>query len=555
MYVKHQKQILYKNTTNCHSLIPKKTKMNLKKYEKKIKFNKNNNIHYHNSYTKNKTKNKIKKGNKTQNRITNRNKQSNKRKKQPKFMENNNQKRKLNQIFMQDIYPFCEGCYSTRSKYFCRKCPAYFCSNCEPVFHQKDLKEDHQQFLSVINFQKQKKKYQLSSKYKNYPQKINIQYEKKMKQGIKNKKIKDKKLNKRANDIIQMNKEINQKIQILYKYLEKQTQLLILQLEAFQKNSLLSLNTTKKIINEQFEKILNEQNDINRGYDKDKPKIQTNNKITKTARKQKSQLNNNVLSLTKNNGNKDINIYDIIKEITFFKTEKSKIKENYLTNKMKKQKLEKEKNQKKFNVTRSFEIRNSTDNKSYNLTDCFDHQLKNNRIKLFENGNSITTIKKWKRSGCICGKKIYSQGLHRISFRIVSFKNCEEDQNFIYLGVVNSDKRDKFINDGYWEQTYYFINKWNPFNNEKTEVECKQIEKLNSYICKKFPHIQKKYGRPLREGDTLTINLDMFQKEMSFSINQEDFRVAFSNIPDKVCFFVCLQGQRIKERKNQVTLL
>ncbi|KAJ6250423.1 spry domain containing socs box protein [Anaeramoeba flamelloides] len=221
-----------------------------------------------------------------------------------------------------------------------------------------------------------------------------------------------------------------------------------------------------------------------------------------------------------------------------------------------------------------------------NPKDYFDSKLKNNRIKLFNYGKSIITVRKWKRSGCICGNKIYSQGLHRINFCIDRFRLSSDYQNFICLGVVDSDKRRKFINDGYWEQTFYFMTHWHPFieneneNKNENNVE-KEKEKGNenekekgkgkgkgkgkeqqepkkkllNYKCKKFPEIQEEFARPISEGDIFTIHLDMDRKQMSFLINQEDFGIAWTNIPNNVCFFACLSGQKDTNNKNQISLL
>ncbi|KAJ3443119.1 spry domain containing socs box protein [Anaeramoeba flamelloides] len=148
--------------------------------------------------------------------------------------------------------------------------------------------------------------------------------------------------------------------------------------------------------------------------------------------------------------------------------------------------------------------------------DFFDSSTKSETIVLSNNNQTASNHSSSRYT--VCGKKIYSQGLHTIKVKM---------HNGGIIGVidVNSrstnqlfyDHQQAYMYQGSKGSGYGTSLKW---NGGKREI----------------------YGEKYCQGDIITIHLDMNKKNISFSNKNNNFGIAYSNLPESVCFGAVLYG-------------
>ncbi|KAJ6229289.1 spry domain containing socs box protein [Anaeramoeba flamelloides] len=166
--------------------------------------------------------------------------------------------------------------------------------------------------------------------------------------------------------------------------------------------------------------------------------------------------------------------------------------------------------------------------------EVFSNQYKRIGVEISENQKSVSF-----RKGCrVCCEKIYSKGIHEIEYQIEGFSNPNDDRNRIEIGVVVPERRETLINVNHdWAGTFWFRTWWQ--NNELSSWKGKDGSSL------------EKYGKPIKKGDRFTILLNMDEKEISFSINNYNYGIAFNNLPEKVSLFILAW----RERGNKISLI
>ncbi|KAJ6234564.1 spry domain containing socs box protein [Anaeramoeba flamelloides] len=149
--------------------------------------------------------------------------------------------------------------------------------------------------------------------------------------------------------------------------------------------------------------------------------------------------------------------------------------------------------------------------------------------------------------GTICGKKIYSSGIHEIKIKIDQFPNPKNQYNHIKLGIIKTENRENFIKKRKLEgETYIFATIW---DHQKKKLVSQKFKNGNGkWTDKNYP---KEIN--LKKNDIFTIFLDMDRKNISFEIN-EKYLIGWGNLPQKVNFFAALADQEGKE-KNQITII
>ncbi|KAJ6230770.1 e3 ubiquitin-protein ligase trim [Anaeramoeba flamelloides] len=149
--------------------------------------------------------------------------------------------------------------------------------------------------------------------------------------------------------------------------------------------------------------------------------------------------------------------------------------------------------------------------------DYFDQKMTTNGIKFSNDDKTVQRTKGYTtKYENVCGKKIYSHGIHKISIKVDIFKDG------LYIGIVNSKSRIDFITKKSFNDTYFF----------KTHLESNY--KYSSFIRKNGKVQLIPYGVPFHSGDIIVINLDMDKKTLGFTVNNNNCGIAFKDLPKKV---------------------
>ncbi|KAJ6229053.1 hypothetical protein M0813_08553 [Anaeramoeba flamelloides] len=429
----------------------------------------------------------------------------------------------------------CEVCSKEDSEFYCSQCLVHYCQKCEAQVHSTFLKKKHEKFISQDIFiknqeSKEKKNNNKCPKHKK-KFKIYCEEEDQLKcSGCITEYCLDQNhslltLNSKSNQIFQkmeiILKEIQtkekenqlsiqksqqnknkfkQKIQQISQQIEKESDLLKQQIDKSKNQQLKVLKTIQIIIENQFsQKIQNNEKTIQK-INEDKTKIQ---KISNLKTK-----------------NKNIELINESKELI------NEFKE--IINKFKKRK-EKEKEIQKFKLSK----------------EIFDPKMNyQNTIKL-KNQNQTAWNPSTNYMGRILGQTKYSTGKHKIKIKIDKFPNTQSQSNRMFLGVVQTENREKLIRNRDYEESYYFTTHWNKnlLQSKKKKIENgKQNEE-------RYPENIK-----LKENDIFEILLDMDQKTIAFKINENYLGIAWENLPKSVHFFAYLSRKK-KNENIQITLI
>ncbi|KAJ3451550.1 hypothetical protein M0812_03299 [Anaeramoeba flamelloides] len=240
----------------------------------------------------------------------------------------------------------------------------------------------------------------------------------------------------------------------------------------------------------------------------------------------------------------------IIKDSLLLCEEFSNLEKSMKKNKKKKKKMEKkvQKNKK----VKSRHVKNPNSNIVQKKLDFFDPKYKNEFIKLVKKNNvAIGTGKTWKDSGKICGKYLYEKAAFDIHFEIENYPTAKQEQNRIWIGVVDHRNRNLFLSSerGRMAGTYYYQCIWNNFKMDNNKLSSLKYGQIND------ERVQEDYGKPLKTGDRFTIHLDMIAKTIAFSVNDQNFGIAFKNLPEKVYVFAELRSQNQKNDKNIIKFI
>ncbi|KAJ6236958.1 hypothetical protein M0813_27307 [Anaeramoeba flamelloides] len=403
----------------------------------------------------------------------------------------------------------CEVCSKEDAEFYCSKCPVYYCQKCEAQVHGHFLKKKHEKFISQDTFIENQESKEKNNNNKCPKHKQNLQFyceeEDQLKCSTCIKNCLDQKhsllsLNSKSDQIFQkmeiilneiqtkekenqetiqksqQNKnKLKQKIQQISQQIQRESDLLKQQIEKSKNQQLKVLKTIQIIIENQFNKIIQNNEKAIQKINQNKTKIQ---KISKLKTK-----------------NKNIELINESKEII---------------NKFKKRKG-KEKEKQKFKLSK----------------EIFDPKMNyKNSIKL-KNQNQTACNASKKSRGRILGQTQYSTGKHKIKIKIDQFPNTYSESNTIYLGVIQTKNREKLIKNGDYEGSYCFETYWDRNLLQSSKIK-KKKRKLYS---EKYPNNIK-----LKENDILEILLDMDQKTIAFKINENNLGIAWKNLPKNVHF-------------------
>ncbi|KAJ3429258.1 hypothetical protein M0812_24602 [Anaeramoeba flamelloides] len=433
----------------------------------------------------------------------------------------------------------CEVCSKEDAEFYCSHCPVYYCQKCEAQVHTPFLKNKHEKFISQDIFieNQESKETNINNRCPKHKKKFKFYCEKedqlKCPECIEN--CLDQNhlifsLNKKCNEIIQkiqiilneiqtkekdnqltiqksqLNKiKFKQKIQQISQQIQRESDLLKQQIEKSKNQHLKLLKTIEIIIENQFNQI-----------------IQNNQKTIQKINQNKTKIQKIIKLKTKSQKCKLINESRMI--INKFKKRKEKEKE-----KEKVKEKEKEKEKEKFKLSK----------------EIFDPKMNCKKTIKLKNQNQTVWNPSDKFNGIILGQTQYSTGKHKIQIKIDQFPNINTEENWIYLGVINTENRENLIKKGDYEGAYYFKTYWE--NNLLQSL--KTTEQNGKEYEEKYPENIK-----LKENDILEILLDMDQKTISFKINENNLGIAWENLPESVHFFADLIYMEGNE-KNQITLI
>ncbi|KAJ6255012.1 oligosaccharyltransferase complex subunit ostc [Anaeramoeba flamelloides] len=164
--------------------------------------------------------------------------------------------------------------------------------------------------------------------------------------------------------------------------------------------------------------------------------------------------------------------------------------------------------------------------------------------KFIHRGVTFTQLGKiclFKTGSRICGNKIYGTGVNKIDFQIIDFPKKKFQWNELKIGVVESSGREQFLQQKGFLHCFYYETYWDG---------CEMF----SWKCKNYE--QEQYAKPLINGDNFSIIIDQYLHQISFSINNEKYEVAWNGIPKQVSVFLSVKsekGNKIKYVNNKKT--
>ncbi|KAJ6236957.1 hypothetical protein M0813_27306 [Anaeramoeba flamelloides] len=311
----------------------------------------------------------------------------------------------------------CEVCSKEDAEFYCSICLVHYCQKCEPEVHEPEEETNNNKCP------KHKKKFKFYCEEEDQlicpecienclDQKHSLlslnfksdQILQKMKIILKEIQTKEK-VNQLTIQKSQQNKnKLKQKIQQISQQIERESDLLKQQIDKSKNQQLKLLKTIEIIIENQFNKIIQNKEKSIQKINQNKTKMQ---KIRKLKTK-----------------NKNIELINESKELInkFKEKEKEKLK------------LSKE---------------------------IFDPKMNHqNAIKL-KNQNQTAWNASENSRGIILGQTQYSTGKHKIKIKIDQFPNTRIEKNLIYLGVIKTKNREKLIKNRDYERCYCFETYWN----------------------------------------------------------------------------------------------
>ncbi|KAJ6229050.1 hypothetical protein M0813_08550 [Anaeramoeba flamelloides] len=421
----------------------------------------------------------------------------------------------------------CEVCSKEDAEFYCSQCLVCYCQNCEAQVHSTFLKKKHEKFISQDTFieNQESKETNYNNKCPKHNQKFKFYCEEedqlicrsciencldqnhlilslnsksnqifqKMKIILKEIQTKEKENQETLQKSQRNKKKFKIKIQEISQQIERESDLLKQQIEKSKNKHLKLLKTIQIIIEYKFNKI-----------------IQNNEKTIQKINQNKTKMQKIRKLKTKNKNIKLIN------------------ESKNLINKFKKRK-EKEKEKKKFKLSK----------------EIFDPKMNHKNVIKLKNQKQTAWNASKTIEGRILGQTKYSTGKHKIKIKIDQFPNNQSELNTIYLGVINTENREKLIKDRDCEGTYCFRTYW-----EGNLLESSKVKGENGkWNSEKYPKNIK-----LKENDIFEILLDMDQKTIAFKINENNLGIAWENLPKSVYFFAELELMEINEN-NQITLI
>ncbi|KAJ3448375.1 e3 ubiquitin-protein ligase trim [Anaeramoeba flamelloides] len=172
--------------------------------------------------------------------------------------------------------------------------------------------------------------------------------------------------------------------------------------------------------------------------------------------------------------------------------------------------------------------------------EMFNANFKTKFIQISRKSKRITTVgKEW---GEVCGDQIYQRGKHVINIKIDQFPQSTYEKNRIFIGIIKSNKREDLSKEKQVKKIYFYQTFWSNTTKE-----------TSSYKTKFSPHQSSTYGQPFEQGAIVNVYLDMYNRELSFGINNQKMGICWGGIPKKVSLYILLEGQRLK--KNIITIL
>ncbi|KAJ3451651.1 e3 ubiquitin-protein ligase trim39 [Anaeramoeba flamelloides] len=391
---------------------------------------------------------------------------------------------------------------------------------------------------------------------------------------------KEKEIDRTIEQSIQNQVKINEEINHLKTFIDQQSVLLKQSIDLFVHNSTQTLQNKKEFLHSKFEKRIKKERKRKKELKKEKNNLRTmrkkmyyhhqnqQKKPKKRKTKNKNEQQEEQEQEQKKEQEKEQNKHDKNKNTTqnFDQKEQQESGSLLLAKRNGKRKRQKRihETQKKQNLEIIYEYRELkkrlslnnfkkqfeelqiiTKNPKYPISkEIFDEKNKDHSILLLNNNRTAINVSR-NYIGLVCGKQIYSKGIHEIKIKIDNFNFSRNQDNWICLGVVNSKNRRNFIKNHEWIGTYYLVTEWNPFNVERSIYSWKRKFDPNK--------ISQQYANSFTRGDEIKILLNMTKREISFSINNRDFGVAWENLPKSVNFFVYLEHQRRNDR-NQISL-
>ncbi|KAJ6236961.1 hypothetical protein M0813_27310 [Anaeramoeba flamelloides] len=412
----------------------------------------------------------------------------------------------------------CEVCSKEDAEFYCSQCPVYYCQKCEDLVHTPFWKKKHEKFISQDIFIENQEKTK-NNRCKTHNRKFNFycqeedqlicsscaencldqnhpllslnkkcdQIFQKMKIILKEIQTKEKENQLTIQKSQQNKNKFKQKIQQISQQIQTESDLLKQQIEKTKNQQLKVLQTIEIIIENQFNKIIQNNEKSIQKINQDKTKMQ---KIRKLKTK-----------------NTNIELINESKEIINKFKEKEKLKF----------KLSKE---------------------------IFDPKMNHQNAINLKNQNQTAWNPSKQSSGRILGQTQYSTGKHKIKIKIDQFPKINIEDNWIILGVINTENRENLIRNRDYEESYYFKTywDWNLLQSSKRKKENGKLYEEN------YPKNIK-----LKKNDIFEILLDMDQKTIAFKINENNLGIAWKNLPKSVHFFAYLEWMK-GNKKNQITL-
>ncbi|KAJ6229428.1 eukaryotic translation initiation factor 4 gamma [Anaeramoeba flamelloides] len=181
-------------------------------------------------------------------------------------------------------------------------------------------------------------------------------------------------------------------------------------------------------------------------------------------------------------------------------------------------------------------------NKRFKIVNKFEEFDENSKweskfYELMLSNQNRTIQGKWGKMG---GRKIYTEGFHEIKFKINNFAMENSwSESEICIGLIDYEKtHDFFEKYQSWDGTFSFETRWNSNNSGK--YESKIVKSDQQFV-------DQKYGSPFKTGDYVSIYLDMSQRNVSFGVNNQNFGIAWENIPESVIFFIRFYSLDLEE--------
>ncbi|KAJ6241500.1 e3 ubiquitin-protein ligase trim [Anaeramoeba flamelloides] len=438
------------------------------------------------------------------------------------------------------ISEICEVCKSSDAEYHCSRCSVNFCENCTDKLHSEFLKTSHQKYVKLIlgneKTNKKNKKLKKSTKCELHEKKY-LLFCKNDNRCICTECIA--KCTKHGHILIKL--EEASKI-----YIESCKQILG------------NLRTAKKHTRTKAKKSLQDHKNFQKSVEKE----------SKNILEQINFLQTKINSLKGNylNSLKRISNYNsaMVNHIVHLENEKQKffqetkgVLQNYLELEKKEdyvqiitnfQKLDQEKINRSLNlnVNENKKVeRGEEKEQTIRYQEYFSTKYKSPTARLDSNFTLCTTTSKSNENFWVCGNSIFQKkGIYEIRVKINQFPNRRRAFNKLQLGIVDYQNRDEFIQRGNLKGRLFFTSVWDPYDDPK--ITHKKV--------RFFPkHEEVQYGSPLKKGDVLRVIINMTKRELSFGKNDEFFGLAWDNIPEKVCFFAHLWGQ--KKIKNKISFV